>query len=59
MSTLGEVFDRLTGISHMKEVQKNLDNKVEKLATYFLDHERRLVRLETTSELKRLPAQQK
>jgi hypothetical protein len=59
MSTLGEIFDRLTGISHIKENQKELENRSEKFLDRLIDHERRLVRLETASELKRLPAQQK
>jgi hypothetical protein len=55
MSTVSELLDRLTGIGPMKETQKALESRIERFATLLLDHERRLVRLETASELRRLP----
>lgn len=55
MSTVSELLDRLTGIGPMKETQKALESRIERFAALLLDHERRLVRLETASELRRLP----
>jgi hypothetical protein len=55
MSTLSEIFDRLTGIGPMKEMQKALEGRIEHFAALLLDHERRLVRVETLNEIKRLP----
>jgi hypothetical protein len=55
VSTLSEIFDRLTGIGPMKETQKALESRIEHFATLLLDHERRLVRIETLNESKRLP----
>jgi hypothetical protein len=55
MSTLSEIFDRLTGIGPMKETQRTLENRMEHFAALMLDHERRLVRVETLNESKRLP----
>jgi hypothetical protein len=54
MSTLSEIFDRLTGIGPMKETQKMLETRIERFATLLLEHERRLVRLETVADIKRL-----
>ena len=55
MSNLSELLDRLTGIGQMKETQKALESRIERFASLLLEHERRLVRLETVSELRRLP----
>ncbi len=56
MSTLSEILDRSTGIGPMKETQRMMQDRVEKLAVMLVNHETRLVRLETTQDVARLLA---
>jgi len=56
MTGLKEVLDRLSGIHPVREKLDLVIRRVEKLADLTLDHERRLVRIETIQEFK--PAKQ-
>jgi hypothetical protein len=59
MSTIAELFDRLSGVGPLKEKQAAIAARIERLSEYLIDHERRLIRLETAGELKRLPKPRK
>lgn len=54
MSTIGELFDRLSGFGPAQGKHAAIAGRVEKLAEFLIDHERRLIRLETAAELKKL-----
>lgn len=48
MSLVTEILDRLTGIAVVRERLGETGQKVDRLADAVLDHEKRLIRLETT-----------
>jgi hypothetical protein len=47
MSLVTEILDRLTGIAVVREKLSETGQRVNKLTDALIDHERRLVRLET------------
>ncbi|MBS0327848.1 MAG: hypothetical protein JSS46_15065 [Proteobacteria bacterium] len=47
MSLVAEILDRLTGIAIVREKLADIAGKSERLSDAVLDHERRLIRLET------------
>ncbi len=49
--TLKEMYERLSGINLVREKLHHAAAQLDKLADIVLDHERRLVRLETQSEI--------
>lgn len=46
MSLVTDVLERLSGIAIVREKLNDTTQRVEKLADWLLDHERRIVRLE-------------
>ena len=48
MSLITEILDRLTGIAIVREKLSETARTTDRLADAVLDHEKRLVRLETT-----------
>ena len=48
MSLVTEILDRLSGVEIVRERLTDTGRKVERLAEAVLDHERRIVRLETS-----------
>jgi len=48
MSIVAEILDRLTGIAIVRERLVETSKKADRLADAVLDHEKRLVRIETT-----------
>ncbi len=46
MSLVSEILDRLSGVALVRERLGETSRRVERLAEYLLDHERRLARLE-------------
>lgn len=49
MSLVTEILDRLSGIAVVREKLMETGQKVNTLAAWVLDHEKRLTRLETLS----------
>jgi hypothetical protein len=47
MSLITEILNRLSGIATVREHLNMTSQRVEKLADLMIDHERRLIRLET------------
>ena len=47
MSLIAEILDRLSGVAVVRERLGATSQRVERLAERMLDHERRLMRLET------------
>lgn len=47
MSLMAEILDRLTGIAVVREKIAETGQRVNKLAETIVDHEKRLVRMET------------
>lgn len=52
MTGLKEVLERLSGIHPVREKLELVVQRIEKLTDLTLDHERRLVRIETIQEIK-------
>lgn len=50
MSTMREILERLSGVHVVSEKLEMTAQRVNKLGDMLLDHEKRLVRLETLSE---------
>ncbi|MEW5889166.1 MAG: hypothetical protein AB1768_08940 [Pseudomonadota bacterium] len=48
MSLVAEILDRLTGIAIVRDRLGETGLKVDRLADALLDHEKRLIRIETT-----------
>lgn len=48
MSLVAEILDRLTGIAMVREKLSETGRTVDRLAEVVLDHEKRLIRMETT-----------
>ena len=59
MSLVTEILDRLSGIAVVREKLTETSQKINTLAAWVLDHEKRLTRLETLSGIgearKKLP----
>ena len=55
MSALKEILERLSGVHVVSEKLDMTMDRVEKLGDWLLDHERRLVALETGAEVARTP----
>ena len=51
MSAVGEMLDRLSGIAVLRQQLTSLKDDMRRTADLLVDHERRLVRLETLSEM--------
>lgn len=49
MSLVTEILDRLSGVAVVREKLSETSRKVNTLAAWVLDHEKRLTRLETLS----------
>lgn len=56
MSLLTEILDRLSGIAVVRERVSDTAKRVDALAERVLDHERRLIRLETLVSVAEVPA---
>lgn len=56
MTTLQEMFDRLTGISLVRERLVDVKSEVEEHRKLLLDHERRLLALEAGEPRPQRPA---
>ncbi len=50
MTAVKEILDRLSGIHPVREKLEALSARLERMADHLLDHEKRLVRLETRME---------
>jgi hypothetical protein len=60
MSVVTDMLDRLSGVAVVREKLNDTAQKVDRVAEWLLDHERRLVRLEERTpppKSKRLPKQ--
>lgn len=55
MSVLTEILDRLSGVAMVRERVTDTARRVEALAERVLDHERRLIRLETLVGAAQIP----
>ena len=51
MSLVTEILDRLSGVAVVREKLSETSQKVNTLAAWVLDHEKRLTRLETLSSV--------
>lgn len=51
MSLVTEILDRLSGVAVVREKLSETSQRVNTLAAWVLDHEKRLTRLETLSGL--------
>ena len=56
MSAVREILERLSGIHVVSEKLDMTMERVEKLGDWLLDHERRLVAMETSQALSKQPA---
>lgn len=54
-TTLRDLYERLAGINLLRDKVHDLANDIARFADLLLDHERRLVRLETLEETRRSP----
>ncbi len=52
-NALRDLYERLAGINLLRESLDDLGHDIEQVADLILDHERRLVRLETLEEVRR------
>lgn len=62
MSLVTDILERLSGIAVVREKLNDTTHRVEKLADWLLDHERRIVRLEAqpvSAGRRSLPKRQK
>lgn len=50
LSTTAEILDRLSGVAVLKERLAETNRNVERALIWLLDHEKRLIRLEATSQ---------
>lgn len=55
MSGIGEILDRLSGVAVVKEQVAAVKSELARILPLPVDHERRLTRLETRSELAGTP----
>lgn len=53
MGNLQTILDRLAGVQAVREKLEYTLHRLDKLIDTVIDHEKRLVRLETLSEIKR------
>ena len=51
MSTIAEILDRLSGVATLKERLAETSRNVDRSLVWLLDHEKRLIRMEATSEV--------
>jgi hypothetical protein len=51
MSLFAEILDRLSGVNTLRDRTNEQATRLEKLAAGFMDHEKRLLRLEIEREL--------
>ena len=51
MSLITEILDRLTGIAVVRTNLDETTDRLETMATWLLDHEKRVVRLEAKADL--------
>lgn len=57
MSTIAEILDRLSGVAVLKERLAETGRNVDRSLAWLLDHEKRLIRLETAGSA--APVEQK
>jgi hypothetical protein len=57
MSVITEILERLSGITVVRERLNDTTRRIDKLAEWMLDHEKRLIAIEATEP--KLPAPKK
>lgn len=50
MSTIAEILDRLSGVAVLKERLSETNRNVERSLAWLLDHEKRLIQIESTRQ---------
>jgi len=55
LSTIAEIFDRLSGVAVLKERLAETNRNVDRSLAWLLDHEKRLIHLEATSKVAPAP----
>jgi len=48
---LSEIINRLSGLNLIKEKLDRVSKRIEKLSDYVVDHEKRLIRMETIVDI--------
>jgi hypothetical protein len=51
LSTITDILDRLSGVAVLKERLTEINRNVDRSLAWLLDHEKRMIRLETRSEV--------
>ncbi len=51
MSTIAEIFDRLSGVAVLKERLAETNRNVDRSLVWLLDHEKRMIHLEAAAKV--------